>query len=114
MVRITAGETAVVSHLAHMDMSYTVASERCSPCRLIRIIAPAAGTIHLELGWESSQALQLHLWAGGRRFAGEVNEKRLVIDAAISAGENVVYVGYYNASVIGQSIQFTLATSMSQ
>jgi hypothetical protein len=35
-------------------------------------------------------------------------------DAAVNAGENVVYVGYYRWTTIwGSSIQLTLATSIS-
>lgn len=113
-VRIMAGETAIVPKLTHMDVSYDVGPDRCSPCRLIRIVAPTAGTIRLELAWEPSPGAALHLWIGGRRFAGGMSERQVAVDAAVSAGENVVYVGYYRWTVIiGSSIKFTLATSMS-
>jgi hypothetical protein len=112
IVRITAGETAIVPKLTHMDMSYDVGPDRCAPCRLIRIVAPAAGTIRLELAWEPNPGSELHLWAGGRRFAGDMKERQLAADAAVSAGENVVYVGYYRWTVLyGSSISFTLATT---
>jgi len=112
IVRITTGETAVVPKLTHMDVSYDVGPDRCSPCRLIRIIARTRGIVHFELAWEPNQGPELHLWAGGERFVGDGRERRLVADAAVSAGENVVYVGYYRWTIIyGSSIKFTLATS---
>ena len=89
-VRIMAGETAIVPKLTHMDVSYDVGPDRCSPCRLIRIIAPTAGTIRLELTWEPDPGAELHLWAGGRRFAGDMNERHVAADVAVSAGETVV------------------------
>ena len=115
IVRVTAGETAIVPKLTHADVSYDVGPDRCSPCRLIRIVAPIAGTIRLELAWEPNPGAELNLWAGGRRVTGDMNEKRAAADVAVSAGENVVYVGYYRLRVLyGSSIQFTLATSMSR
>ena len=115
IVRITAGETAIVPKLTHMDMSYDLGPDRCSPCRLIRVVAPTAGTIRFELTWEPNAGSDLHLWAGGRRFTADVNERHVTGDAAVSAGEHVVYVGYYRWTIIyGSSIKLTLATSMSR
>ena len=114
-VRITAGETATVPKLTHMDVAYNVGPDRCSPCRLIRIVAPTAGTMHFELAWEPNPGSDLYLWAGGQRFAGDVNQRQLAVDAPVSAGENVVYVGYYHWTIIsGSSIKLTLATAMSR
>jgi|SoiMethySBSTD1v2_1073268.scaffolds.fasta_scaffold117214_2 hypothetical protein len=88
---------------------------RCSPCRLIRVVAPTAGTIRFELTWEPNAGADLHLWASGRRFTADVNERHVTGDAAVSAGEHVVYVGYYGCTIIyGSSIKLTLATSMSR
>ena len=115
IVRITAGETAIVPKLTHMDVSYDVGGDRCSPCRLIRIVSPAAGMIHLELAWDRNPGATLYLWAGGSRFGGEMNELKVAADAPLSAGENLVYVGFHRWQVFyGASIQFTLATSMSR
>ena len=115
IVRITAGETAIVPKLTHMDVAYDVGPDRCSPCRLIRIVAPTAGTIRFELTWEPDPGAALHLWAGGRRFGGEMSGTQFTADIAIGAGENVVYVGYYRwKTIYRSSIQFRLATSMSR
>jgi hypothetical protein len=114
-VRITAGETAIVPKLTHMDVSYDVGSDRCSPCRLIRIVAPTAGTMHFELAWDPNPGSALYLWVGGQRFGGNTNEKQFAADAPINTGENVVYVGYYRWTIItGSSIKLTLATAMSR
>jgi hypothetical protein len=113
-VRITAGETAIVPKLTHMDVFYDVGPDRCSPCRLIRIVAPTAGTMHFELAWDPNPGAALYLWAGGQRFGGNINETQFTADADVRAGENVVYVGYYHWMMIyGSSIKLTLATAMS-
>jgi hypothetical protein len=113
IVRITAGKTAMVPKLTHMDVFYDVGGDRCSPCRLIRIVSPAAGMIHLELAWDRNPGAALYLWAGGLRFGGNMNELQVAADVPLSADENVVYVGYYRWQILyGASIQFTLATSV--
>ena len=115
IVRIAAGETAIVPKLTHMDMSYDVGPDRCSPCRLIRIVAATAGPIHFDLTWDRNPGAPLYLWAGGQRFERVVDERRLEADAVIGAGEQVVYVGYYRWTILsGSSIAFTLATSVSR
>ena len=114
IVRMAAGETATVPKLTHMDVSYDVGPDRCGPCRLIRIVAPAAGTMRFELAWEPNPGADLHLWVGGQRLDGERQDRQFTASAAIRPGENVVYVGYYQWKVLyGSSIRFTLATSMS-
>jgi len=35
----------IVPKLTHMDVSYAVGGDPCSPCRLIGIVSPAAGLI---------------------------------------------------------------------
>jgi hypothetical protein len=115
IVRITAGETATVPKLTHMDVWYDVGSERCAPCRLIRLIAPSGGTIRFELAWERDVGSPLHLWVGGRRYSADMNGTRVTADAAVGAGENVVYVGYYRwTTIYGSSVAFTLATTLSR
>ena len=114
-VRVAAGETAIIPKLTHMDVAYSVGADRCSPCRLIRIVAPAAGTMHFELAWEPDPGSALYLWVGGRRFGGDTHEKQFAADAAVNAGDNIVYLGYYQWTVIyGSAIKLTLATAMSR
>jgi Bacterial Ig-like domain (group 2) len=114
IVRIAAGETAVIAKLTHMDVAYDVGTDRCAPCRLIRIVVPAAGTMLFDLTWEPNPGSDIYLWVGGQRFAKEPNALHLSASAAVTAGENVVYVGYSQRSVIyGSSIKLELATSLS-
>ena len=113
MVGVMVGEAAIVPKLTHMDVSYDIGGDRCSPCRLIRIVSPAGGMIHLELAWDRNPGAALYLWAGGSRFGGNTNELQVAADVPLSAGENVVYVGFYRWQICsGASIQVTLATSM--
>jgi hypothetical protein len=112
IVRITAGETAIEPKLTHMDVEYDVGGDRCSPCRLLRIVVPRAGTMRLELSWEPYSGSELHLWVGGRRYPGNAQERTAVAETPVAAGEQVVYVGYYQWKFIsGSSIQFSLATT---
>jgi Bacterial Ig-like domain (group 2) len=112
IVRMAAGETATVPKLTHMDVYYDIGPDRCSPCRLIRILAPAAGTMRFELTWEPNPGADLYLWVSGQRVDGERQDRQLTANAPLQAGENVVYVGYYRWRVLyGSSIRFTLATS---
>jgi hypothetical protein len=114
IVRMAAGETATVPKLTHMDVYYDIGPDRCSPCRLIRIVVPAAGTMRFELAWEPNPGADLYLWVGGQRLDGERQDRQFTASAAVRAGENLVYVGYYRWKVLyGSSIKFTLATSMS-
>ena len=112
IVRIAAGETATVPKLTHMDVSYVVDGQLCAPCRLIRVVAPAAGMVHLELAWDRNPGAPLYLWAAGSRFGGDTNELQVAADVPLRAGENVLYVGFHRWQVFyGSSIQFTLASS---
>ena len=113
IVRIAAGETVVIPKLTHMDVGYDVGPDRCSPCRLVRIVVPAAGTMHFDLAWEPNPGADLYLWVGGQRFAKDPNALHLSADGAVTVGENVVYVGYSRWSVLyGSSIKIDLATSL--
>jgi hypothetical protein len=116
IVRIAAGETAVIPKLTHMDVSYDVGPDRCSPCRLVRVVVPVAGTMHFDLTWEPSPGADIYLWVAGRRFAKDpATQQKLAADAPVNAGENIVYVGYYRWSVIyGSSIKLELATSLNR
>ena len=115
IVRIMAGETATIPKLTHMDVWYDVGPDRCSPCRRVRIVVPAAGTMHFDLTWEPNPGSDIYLWVSGQRFAPDANRQQLSADAAVVAGENVVYVGYYRWRFIsGSSIKLELSTSLSR
>jgi hypothetical protein len=70
--------------------------------------------MHFDLTWEPNPGPDIYLWVGGQRFAKEPTALHLSADAAVTTGENVVYVGYSQRSVIyGSSIKLELATSLS-
>ena len=113
IVRIATGEMAVIPKLTHMDVWYDVGPDRCSPCRLVRIVSRTAGTMHFDLTWEPNPGPDIYLWVGGQRFARDTSALHLSADAAVTAGENVVYVGYHGWTVIyGSSIKLELVTSL--
>ena len=112
IVRVSAGDSLTGLELAPHDMSYTAGTDRCFPCKLVRVIAPAAGTLHLSLTWTEPRAI-LNLWANGNRVVG--SSSNVTSDVPVSAGEVVVYVGWNlpppqdGAPVY---VKFNLATAM--
>ena len=91
LYRITAGET-VRTTIAPQDVAYAVGlSDRCVNCRLIRVVNPTAGTLHLALNWDVPSAA-LVLWVDGQRFAGNPGGP-LDVDVTVSAGELVIFAG---------------------
>jgi hypothetical protein len=91
LYRITAGET-VQTTIATQDVAYDVgSSDRCVNCRLIRVVNPTAGTLHLALTWNLPSAA-LALWVNGQRFVGSPGGP-LNVDVPVSAGELVLYAG---------------------
>ena len=58
VIRLSAGESVTPLQLAPHDMSYTVGTDRCFPCRLIRIMNAAAGTLRLtaHVDWIASHS----------------------------------------------------------
>ncbi|HXG54979.1 MAG TPA: hypothetical protein VNJ03_06330 [Vicinamibacterales bacterium] len=88
VIRLIAGETVTPTRLAPADLSYTVGSTRCAPCRLIRVVVPQPGTLHVRV----TSALRLRLFAEGQVVTGEPTE--LIADVAINAPREVVmYLG---------------------
>ena len=65
--------------------------------------------MHFDLTWEPNSGPDIYLWVGAQRFARDTNALHLSADAAVTAGENVVYVGYHGRTVIyGSSIKLEL------
>ena len=108
LYRITAGET-VRTTIATYDVAYAVGpSDRCVNCRLIRVVNPTAGTLHLALNWDVPSAA-LALWVNGQRFAGNPGGP-LNVAVPVSAGELVLYAGVGTGDL--GSVTMTLATSL--
>jgi hypothetical protein len=112
VIRLSAGESVTPLQLAPHDMSYTVGTDRCFPCRLIRIMNAAAGTLRLTLTWTGSRTT-LNLWTDGRLFVGTFPS--VTADVAVAPGELVVYVGWMlppSADGASDYVPFTLATTV--
>ncbi len=110
VVRLTAGETVTPAKLAPNDLSYIVGGSGCGPCRLIRVMAPQAGTLHLRITWSVTTASRLSLFAAGQVVdgTGELN-----VDVTInSAREVLVYLGAVSVNIVKNHTTFTLETSM--
>jgi hypothetical protein len=109
IVRLTAGGAVTPGPLAPNDLVYTVAGKTCSSCRLIRILVPRAGMLHLHVTWTG--AARLSLFADGQVVTGDARE--LTADVAINAsGEVIVYLGVASSTSLGEHTTFTLETSL--
>jgi hypothetical protein len=104
LVRITAGDS-VIEDLAPHDLSYPVGSETCYPCKLIRVMVPAAGTLRLSGTWTGTTA-GMSLWVNGVRYRSDASS--VAADAPVNAGEVLVYAGEHATAYI----RFTLTTSL--
>jgi hypothetical protein len=110
VVRLTAGENVTPARLAPNDLSYTIGGTRCSPCRLIRVVVPQAGSLRIHTTWSATTASKLNLFVEGHMVdgTGELNA-----DANIGAPREVlVYLGAVSANIVKDHTTFTLETSM--
>jgi hypothetical protein len=105
--RIAAGER-VQTTIAPHDVEYAIGpSESCVNCRMIRVVTPAPGTLHLTL--TSNMPRALTVWVNGRRFVG-LPGGPLEAAVPVSAGEVVLYAGG-GPSEDGVYVPLTLTTS---
>ncbi|HET7155046.1 MAG TPA: hypothetical protein VFI87_06745 [Hyphomicrobiaceae bacterium] len=110
IVRFTAGQTVSPPALAPNDLSYTVGGNRCGPCRLIRVVVPQAGTVHMRVTW-TGLAARLSLFGEGQVVAGQAGE--LIADLPINAPrEVVVYLGAAAPIALNSHMSFTIETSL--
>jgi hypothetical protein len=110
VIRLTAGEKITPRQLAPNDLSYTVGSERCVPCRLFRVVVPAPGTLGVRILAAQSPPFRLNILANGQIFSGQVRE--VSAELAISArGEVVMYFGGLNATQ-GTYTDITIETTL--
>jgi hypothetical protein len=116
IVRVIAGGSLTALTLAPHDVSYTVGTDQCFPCKLIRVTMPTAGSLRVNLTWTEPRANTLNLWVNGGRFVGTGVSSNITRDVPVLAGEVLVYVGFYNPSptVVGSTfyVPFSLATSV--
>ena len=108
VVRIDAGGQ-VDDRLAPHDGEYTIGDELCGPCRRIRIVAPVAGRLRLELTWTIAGA-RFRLFANGRVYSPPEAELLATADYEVPAGEVIVFVGA-DAPATREYFPYRLATS---
>jgi hypothetical protein len=116
IVRLVAGETVTPHHLAPNDLTYAVGDgQRCNSCRLIRIVVPVKGTLHLHLTWSQACVVALGLWVGGRHVVPD-DPKSTELDADVAAGpgETIIYVDRATPSGSICHVPFVLETSVMQ
>ncbi len=110
VVRLTAGETVTPAALAPNDLSYTIGDNRCSPCRLIRVVVPQAGPVQVHVTWTVA-ASKMSLFVEGQVVEGGTRE--LIADVAITAPREVLmYLGTTSPGTLSSHTTFTFATSM--
>jgi hypothetical protein len=111
IVRLTAGETVKPDVLAPNDLSYTIDGRTCAPCRLIRVVVPQSGVVHVHVTWTVA-ASRLTLFVEGQAVAGNAND--IVADVPIDgAREVLMYLGTAPPATLPDHTAFTFATSMS-
>jgi len=105
--RIAAGAT-VQTTIAPHDVEYNVSpSGPCANCRLIRVVNPSPGTLHLRLTWSPATA-PLRLWVDGQVFGGTPGVP-LNVDVIVGAGELVLYTGVGTDDLNYVSVTLTTA-----
>ena len=116
MIRLVAGETVTPHHLAPNDLTYVVgAGQRCNPCRLVRVIVPVTGTVHLRLTWLNDCVVTLGLWAGGQHVVPSgTSSTEVDADVSAVAGEMIVYVDRVGPYATACHVPFVLATSLAE
>lgn len=111
--RIAAGGT-VQTTIAPDDVQYAVSpSGPCVNCRLIRVVNPSPGTLHLNLTW-NLPGVALNIWAAGQLFAGSPGGP-LTADVPVGGGEFVLYVGVASGNLgngFAAGVTLTLTTSL--
>lgn len=105
--------TRQISSRPH-DLACDVAPDvHCYPCRLIRVIVPARGTLHVRLTWwPGPDDASLVLWAQGQEFRRFDNAAVVDANISVTAGELIVYAG--QVPMARYAVPFTLATTLTE
>jgi len=106
-VRLAIG-AVVTTQVAPNDLSYEFGSDRCFPCKRIRVTVPTAGTLHLTATQPGVVKTGLNIWVNSNRFAPTASS--VLADVAVSAGELFVYVGGFSST--SGYVPFTFTTSL--
>jgi hypothetical protein len=109
VVRLIAGETVKPARLGANGLVYVVDGNSCIDCRLIRVVVPQVGTVHVHVTWVTSATLSLY--AEGQVVKGGMGE--LTADVPISAPHEVLmYLGGALPIGVVTDTAFTFETSM--
>jgi carboxypeptidase family protein/Big-like domain-containing protein len=110
VVRLTAGETVKPHDLAPNDLTYTVGTNQCNDCRLIRVIVPQAGNVHVHVTWTVA-ASKLNLFVEGQVVEGGVGD--LTADVPVDAPREVLmYLGTMPPTSVNSHTPFVFETSL--
>lgn len=102
IVRMSAGQTLSLQIAPH-DVSFSVPSELCYPCKLVRVSTPGPGTLRLTASWQGTKAL--YLWVNGTRFASSGSS--ISAETSVSGGELPVYIGWNLPLTSGGASSYT-------
>jgi len=109
VVRVAAGDSVTPHPLAPNDLSYTIGSDRCDDCRLIRVVSSQSGSLRVRVTWTQTTT-KLRLFVDGQITNGGIGE--LTADTQIHApGEIPMYLGVMPGTQASQHTSFTFATS---
>jgi hypothetical protein len=106
-IRFAAGGS-VSTEIAPNDLSYDIGTDRCFPCKRIRVTVPTAGTLHLAATQPIVTATGLNIWVNNARFGPAGSSVRA--DVPVTAGELFVYVGGFGST--SGYVPFTFTTSL--
>jgi hypothetical protein len=108
VVRVAAGDSVTPHPLAPNDLSYTIGSDRCDDCRLIRVVSSQSGSLRVRVTWTDTTT-KLRLFVQGQIAIGGVGV--LTADTQINApGEVLMYLGAMPGTQASHTT-FTFATS---
>jgi hypothetical protein len=103
LIRINAGDTTT-SVIRENDIVYDPSPTfHCDNCRLVRVVNPAAGTLHVLLSWTNQSTMTI--WANGT-VLGPTKGGTLAGDIPVTAGELSLYI-----RLTGGNTTVTLTTS---
>jgi len=112
VVRVVAGEVAAALPLAPNDLRYTVDGNSCVDCRMIRVVVPQAGLVHVRVTW-ASPTPRLTLFAGGQVFKATTTTRELIADVPANApDEMLMYLGAAPPDMVTSHTPFVFETSL--
>ena len=100
VVRVARGQSTGRQQIAPNDVAYTVGSDSCNPCKLIRVSNDGSGELILRLTWEGLPGA-LRLWVNGTRNSSAGSS--IAVATQSGGSETLVYIGWMFSSGLGAS-----------